>query len=111
VGLVCASDRGAENMRETLALSGAQDIEIVSALIDGGEDLALVDRTSDLILLSREAQTQGLAERFSRPERIRSWVYEFDPAGLELLRRAIDHVAVERHSEAPLDSPLEATPA
>ena len=70
-----------------------QDIEIVSALIDGGEDLAVVDRTADLILLSREAQLQGLAERFSRPERIRSWVYEFDPSGLELLRRAIEHVA------------------
>ena len=108
VGLVCASDRGADNMRETLALSGAQDIEIVSALIDGGEDLAVVDRTADLILLSREAQLQGLAERFSRPERIRSWVYEFDPSGLELLRRAIDHAAVARHTEP---APLEPTPA
>jgi GntR family transcriptional regulator len=107
VGLVCASDRGADNMRETLAISGAQDIEIVSALIDGGEDLAVVDRTADLILLSREAQAQGLAARFSRPERIRSWMYEFDPSGLELLRRAIDHAATARHTEAHA---LESTP-
>ena len=35
----------------------------------------------------------GLADRFARPERIRSWTYEFDPSGLELLRRAIEHVA------------------
>jgi GntR family transcriptional regulator len=108
VGLVCASDRGADNMRETLALSGAQDIEIVSALIDGGEDLAVVDRTADLILLSREAQAQGLAARFSRPERIRSWAYDFDPSGLELLRRAVDHAMTARHGEP---HPLEATPA
>ena len=108
VGLVCASDRGADNMRETLAISGAQDVDVVSALIGADEDLAVVDRTADLILLSREAQAQGLAERFSRPERIRSWMYEFDPAGLELLRRAIDHAAVARHEEASLP---EATPA
>ena len=33
VGLVCASDRGADNIRETLALSGTSGVEIVSALI------------------------------------------------------------------------------
>jgi hypothetical protein len=33
------------------------------------------------------------------PDRIRPWSYEFDPAGLELLRRAIDHVAATRATE------------
>ena len=33
VGLVCASERGADNIRETLALSGTTGVEIVSALI------------------------------------------------------------------------------
>jgi hypothetical protein len=32
-------------------------------------------------------------------DRIRPWSYEFDPAGLELLRRAIEHVAAERPTE------------
>jgi hypothetical protein len=34
VGLVCASGRGSDNMRETLALSGTRGVEIVSALGD-----------------------------------------------------------------------------
>ena len=34
VGLVCASGRGSDNIRETLALSGTSGVEIVAALID-----------------------------------------------------------------------------
>src|SRR3954449_7902716 len=55
VGLVCASERGAENMRETLALSGSTGIDLLSATIDAKADLAVVDRTADVILMSREA--------------------------------------------------------
>ena len=44
------------------------------------------------MLLSREAMALGLDARFDRPERIREWFYEFDPAAFELLRRAIDRV-------------------
>ena len=92
VGLVCASERGAENMAETLALSGTTGVELISAPMDDEEGLALVDRTADVILLSREAIAKGLDTRFERPERIRQWSYEFDPAGLEFLRRAVEHV-------------------
>src|SRR5882672_6785628 len=88
VGLVCASERGTENMAETLALSGTTGVELLSASMESEEDLALIDRTADVILLSREAIANGLAERFSRAERIRRWSYDFDPSGLELLRRA-----------------------
>src|SRR5436190_10128245 len=38
VGLVCASDRGSDNIRETLALSGTSGVEIVPALTDAPED-------------------------------------------------------------------------
>jgi DNA-binding transcriptional regulator YhcF (GntR family) len=100
VGLVCASARGTENMSETLALSGATGIELLSATMDGGADLDLIDRTADVILLSREAIANGLESRFERPERVRRWSYEFDPAGLELLRRAIEHVVATRRPEA-----------
>jgi len=100
VGLVCASERGAENMRETLQLSGTSGIEIVPALIGETEALAIVDSTADLILMSREALAAGLDRGLSRPDRVRSWSYEFDPSGLELLRRAIDHIAAERPPEA-----------
>ena len=96
VGLVCASERGTENIAETLALSGTRGVDIVSATIEADDDLALVDRTADIILMSREALAAGLDARFSRPERIRRWTYEFDPAGLELLRRAIEHVQATR---------------
>jgi hypothetical protein len=96
---VCASDRGSENIRETLTISGSRGVEIVSALIGSTGDLELVDRTADVILMSREALLAGLDASFSRPERIRPWTYDFDPAGLELLRRAIEHVAASRPVE------------
>jgi DNA-binding transcriptional regulator YhcF (GntR family) len=99
VGLVCASERGADNIQETLAIAGNRGVEIVSALISKPEDLEVIDRTADLILISREALAAGLGESFSRPERIRPWTYEFDPSGLELLRRAIEHVASFRPVE------------
>jgi hypothetical protein len=100
VGLVCASERGTENMAETLALSGTRGVELLSAAMDADEDLSLIDRTADVILLSREAIANGLADRFAHPERIRRWTYEFDPSGLELLRRAIEHAATARRAEA-----------
>jgi hypothetical protein len=49
--------------------------------------------------MSREALAAGLDRGLARPERLRPWSYEFDPSGLELLRRAIDHIAAERPSE------------
>ena len=103
VGLVCASERGSENILETLALAGTRGVDIVSALIGAPDDLQRVDQTADLILLSREALVAGLDRAFARPDRIRPWTYDFDPSGLELLRRAVEHVASTR--------PLEATPA
>ncbi len=99
VGLVCASERGAENIAETLSLSGTTGVEIVTATIEGEPDLDLIDRTADVILLSREAIANGIDQRFDRPERVRRWSYEFDPAGLELLRRSIEHVMAVRRRE------------
>jgi DNA-binding transcriptional regulator YhcF (GntR family) len=99
VGLVCASERGADNIQETLAIAGNRGVEILSALIAKPEDLEVIDATADLILMSREALAAGLDTRFSRPDRIRPWSYEFDPSGLELLRRAIEHAASVRRVE------------
>src|SRR3954447_4986837 len=99
VGLVCASERGAENMSETLALSGTTGIELLPASMDGDPELDLIDRTADIILLSREAIANGLGSRFERLERVRRWSYEFDPAGLELLRRSVEHVIAARQPE------------
>ncbi len=100
VGLVCASERGSANMAETLALSGTTGVELLSATMDAERDLDLIDRTADVILLSREAISNGLADRFERRERVRQWSYEFDPSGLELLRRSIEHAVATRRSEA-----------
>jgi len=94
VGLVCASERGTDNIAETLAIAGTQGVDLVSATIGDEERLTLVDRTADIILMSREALAEGLDQRMTRPERIRPWTYDFDPAGLEILRRAIDHAAL-----------------
>ncbi|HEX2755513.1 MAG TPA: GntR family transcriptional regulator, partial [Candidatus Limnocylindrales bacterium] len=99
VGLVCASERGAENIAETLSLSGTTGVELISATMEDNRAIELIDRTADVILLSREAIANGLDQRFERPERVRRWSYEFDPAGLELLRRAIEHVMTSRRRE------------
>src|SRR5688572_16374966 len=99
VGLVCASERGADNMLDVLRLSGTTGIEIVTALTNEPEALKQVDATADLVLMSREAVAAGLDRRVSNPERVRSWTYEFDPSGLELLRRAIEHAAAGRSTE------------
>jgi DNA-binding transcriptional regulator YhcF (GntR family) len=96
VGVVCASERGTDNIAETLQIAGNHGVELVSATIDDKERLALIDRTADLILMSREALAEGLDKLLSRPERVRPWTYEFDPAGLEILRRAIEHVVAAR---------------
>jgi DNA-binding transcriptional regulator YhcF (GntR family) len=96
VGVVCASDRGAENIAETLSIAGTRGVELLSATIDDKDRLEEIDRTADLILMSREALAAGLDKQLSRPERVRPWTYEFDPAGLELLRRAIGNVVATR---------------
>ena len=93
VGVVCGSQRGVENIAEVLQLSGATGVELISAVAHTEAELDRVDREADLVLLSREAMALGLETRFERPDRFREWTYEFDPAGLELLRRAIARVA------------------
>jgi DNA-binding transcriptional regulator YhcF (GntR family) len=106
VGLVCASERGVDNIAETLALSGTKGVDIVSATLDAKEDLDVIDRTADIILMSRDALAAGLESRFSRPERVRPWTYEFDPSGLELLRRAIDHIHQLRAAQSATTGPV-----
>jgi hypothetical protein len=96
VGVVCASDRGIENIAETLSIAGTKGVELLSATIHDDERFALIDRTADLILMSREALAHKLDQKLHRPERVRPWTYEFDPAGLEILRRAIEHVVIAR---------------
>jgi DNA-binding transcriptional regulator YhcF (GntR family) len=96
IGVVCATDRGTDNIGETLAIAGTKGVDLVSATIGDEERIELVDRTADIILLSREAMAQKLDQRLDRPERVRQWSYDFDPAGLELLRRAIERVGSSR---------------
>ena len=72
--------------------------------------LGLIHEIGHLLIARYEAERRpgaiaaalaaGLDQTFSRPERIRPWTYDFDPSGLELLRRAIEHVAASRPVEA-----------
>jgi len=96
VGVVCASERGADNIAETLAIAGTKGVELFPALIGDAAGLAELGRTADLILMSREALAQGLDQGLEHPERVRPWTYEFDPAAIEHLRRAIEHVVLAR---------------
>jgi hypothetical protein len=108
--VVCASDRGTDNIAETLAIAGSKGVEIVSATIADSERLTLVDRTADIILMSREAIAQKLDQKLQRPERIRQWSYEFDPAGLELLRRAVERASSARRGSPAAGSDAESNP-
>jgi GntR family transcriptional regulator len=101
VGVVCATERGADNIAETLALSGTRGVEIMGAVPEDDTGLELINRTADVVLLSREAAAMGLGARFD-PDKTRSWTYEFDPAALEILRRAIDQVRSRRAEMVPV---------
>ena len=105
VGVVCATERGADNIAETLALSGTRGVEIVGATPSDDQGLEMMNRSADLILMSREALAMGTDSRFGNPDRVRRWTYEFDPSGLEILRRAIDHVRATRAEAAPERAP------
>jgi hypothetical protein len=99
IGMVCSSTRSTANMVDWLARTGV-GVRLVEAVADDPDALAQVDREADLLLLTREALEIGLASQFDRPERIREWTYDLDPAGMELLRRAIDSVRAARAAEA-----------
>jgi hypothetical protein len=99
IGMVCSSVRSTANMIDWLARSGG-GIQLVEAMADDDEALDRVDREADLLLLTREAFEIGLVPRFGRPERIREWTYDLDPAGMELLHLAIEQVRTARSAEA-----------
>jgi GntR family transcriptional regulator len=96
VGVVCASERAAESIAETLAIAGTKGIELLRVPAGDADRLAEVSQTADLILMSRDALALGLDRDLAHPERVRPWTYEFDPAAIEHLRRAIEHVAAAR---------------
>lgn len=98
VGMVCSSTRSTANMEDWLARSGG-GTRLIEAVAGDEEALDRVDRDADLLLLTREALEIGLAPRFHAPERIREWTYDLDPAGLELLRLAIERVRAARPDE------------
>jgi DNA-binding transcriptional regulator YhcF (GntR family) len=99
VGMVCSSTRSTANMEDWLARSGG-GTRLIEAVAGDEAALDRVDREADLLLLTREALEIGLAPRFRRPERIREWTYDLDPAGMELLRIAIEQVRAARAAEA-----------
>jgi hypothetical protein len=90
-----------------LSESGSGGVELLTALLGDEPALDLADRTADLLLLTREALEIGLASRFGRQERIREWTYDLDPAGIELLRHAIDRIRAARGPiEASAEGPV-----
>lgn len=99
IGMVCSSTRSTANIVDWLARAGG-GVHLLEAVAGDDEALEQVDRDADLLLLTREALEIGLASRFARPERIREWTYDLDPAGMELLRLAIERVRATRAVEA-----------
>ena len=99
VGLVCATERSTQNIAQWLRESGAEGVDLLTALQGDEAALDRADRPADLLLLTREALEIGLAARFGRHDRIREWTYDLDPAGLELLRRAVERIRAARGPE------------
>ena len=95
VGMVCSSTRSTANMEDWLARSGG-GTRLIEAVAGDEAAIERVNRDADLLLLTSEALEIGLAPRFGRPERIREWTYDLDPAGLELLRLAIERARAAR---------------
>ena len=95
-------------MHESLRLSGATGIEIVS-----GADRASPTRSSGSTRPPTSSSCRARRWRpastsaCATPSAIRPWTYEFDPSGLELLRRAIEHVG--RRAARPRRSEPDAT--
>ena len=104
VGLVCATERSTQNIAQWLRESGTEGVELLTALQGDEAALDRADRTADLLLLTREALEIGLAARFGRHDRIREWTYDLDPAGLELLRRAVERIRAARGPEVSVAS-------
>ena len=77
-------------------MAGTKGVELVAATMDDDAELEL-DRPDGRPdpHVARGAREGARRSASSRPERVRPWTYEFDPAGLELLRRAIEHVAAD----------------
>ena len=98
IGMVCSSTRSTANIEDWLARSGG-GTRLIEAVAGDEAALDRVDRDADLLLLTREALEIGLAPRFHAPERIREWTDDLDPAGLELLRLAIERVRAARPDE------------
>ena len=96
VAVVCIAPRVVEAITTALALAGANEVEVMPVVLGTEGWSEQVDREADLVLLSREAIEAGAGDFFTRPERIREWVYELDPSGIELLGRAVDHVRASR---------------
>ena len=105
VGVVCASDRGTDNIAETLSIAGTKGVEIVSATIDDDErlDADRPHRRPDPHVARsprRRASTSGC----TGPSGSGRGPTSSTPPGLELLRRAIEHVAAERRREPAADA-------
>jgi hypothetical protein len=94
-GSVCASGAARTTSSDARAQHDRRLINLRAVEMTRSRSSSIARPTDPL---SREAQASGLAERFANPERIRSWTYEFDPSGLELLRRSIEHVVANRRA-------------
>src|SRR5918997_2035609 len=70
VGVVCATERGTDNIAEVLALAGTRGVELMGATPDDEDQLELVNRTADIVLLSREALARGVASHFTDSDRL-----------------------------------------
>jgi GntR family transcriptional regulator len=96
VGLVCASQAGAEQMSRALNGVGANYLEYHLAGADQPEKLAQVFEEAEVVYVSRLAQSQR-RQPWPGTAPARIYVDDIDPAALRLLRREINRLRAAKH--------------
>jgi hypothetical protein len=74
-----------------------------TVIADLGPQSASVHEVAEGLFVARFLAPGDYAFMVGCSGRIRPWTYEFDPSGLELLRRAIDRVVAARPAESAPD--------
>lgn len=95
IGLVCASQAGAEQMERALRGVGVEHLDFLVAGADQPGRLEKVFRETDQVYVSRLAQ-RGHPDPWPEHAAVREYVDDIDPVALRLLRENIAHLSITR---------------
>jgi GntR family transcriptional regulator len=89
VGLICAEQKGAEQMARALRGVGADYLDFSTAGLDQPEQINQLFQTAEWVYVSRLALDNASLLAWPDPARVREYIDDIDPAALRLLRREV----------------------